>query len=142
MPGTNWRQRGITSSRDPGRDNRATPPVNVAGTGYGSLGTSVAGAANQAAAPEHSEQRTRAAALGSVNQAVRDAELDRPVDELLAGRRANKAWGRSTLYAHLDRPERGAYLVVMAAMAGASQTPRAVENIAAFPEKRGSVWTD
>jgi len=30
----------------------------------------------------------------------------------------------------------------MTAMAGASQTPRAVENIAAFPEKRGSVWTD
>ena len=27
------------------------------------------------------------------------------------------------------------------AMAGASHTPRAVENIAAFPEKRGPVWT-
>jgi len=80
-----------------------------------------------------------------VNRAVPDAELDRAVDELLGratrGSRANKAWGRSTLYAQLDRPERDAYLVAMEAMAGASRTPRAVENIAAFPEKRGPVWT-
>lgn len=80
-----------------------------------------------------------------MNRAVPDAELDRAVDELLGratrGSRANKAWGRSTLYAQLDRPERDAYLVAMEAMAGASRTPRAVENIAAFPKKRGPVWT-
>jgi len=80
-----------------------------------------------------------------VNRAVPDAKPDRAVDELLGratrGSRADKAWGRSTLYAQLDGPERDAYLVAMEAMAGASQTLRAVENFAAFPEKRGPVWT-
>ena len=49
--------------------------------------------------------------------------------------------GRSTLYAQFDRPERDAYVMAMEAMAGAGQTPRAVQNITAYLEERGPVWT-
>ena len=50
---------------------------------------------------------------GLVNRVVPDAELDAAVDDLLAratrGSRASKAWGKQTMYAQLDRPERDAY---------------------------------
>ena len=50
---------------------------------------------------------------GLVNRVVPDAELDDAVDDLMAratrGSRASKAWGKQTMYAQLDRPERDAY---------------------------------
>ncbi len=83
---------------------------------------------------------------GLVNRVVPAAELDAAVDDLLGratrGSRASKAWGKSTLYAQLDRPERDAYGIAVDAMAAASQTPSAAEGIAAFLEKRPPVWTD
>lgn len=83
---------------------------------------------------------------GLVNRVVPDAELDAAVAELLGratrGSRASKAWGKSTLYAQLDRPERDAYVIAVEAMAGASQTPSAAENMAAFLGKRRPTWTD
>ena len=50
---------------------------------------------------------------GLVNRVVPDDELDAAVDDLMAratrGSRASKAWGKQTMYAQLDRPERDAY---------------------------------
>jgi hypothetical protein len=46
------------------------------------------------------------------------------------------------LYAQIDRPERDAYAIAVEAMAGASQTASATENIAAFLERRRPTWTD
>ena len=50
---------------------------------------------------------------GLVNRVVPDDELDEAVDDLMAratrGSRASKAWGKQTMYAQLDRPERDAY---------------------------------
>ena len=83
---------------------------------------------------------------GLVNRVVPDADLDAAVEDLMAratrGSRASKAWGKSTLYTQLDRPERDAYSIALDAMAAASQTPGAAENIAAFLDKRRPVWTD
>ncbi|NYG53933.1 enoyl-CoA hydratase-related protein [Nocardioides perillae] len=83
---------------------------------------------------------------GLVNRVVPDTELDAAVAELLGratrGSRASKAWGKSTLYAQLDRPEREAYALAVEAMAAASQAPSAVENVTAFLEKRRPTWTD
>ncbi|CAN5255955.1 enoyl-CoA hydratase-related protein [soil metagenome] len=83
---------------------------------------------------------------GLVNRVVPDDELDAAVAELIGratrGSRASKAWGKSTLYAQLDRPERDAYSIAIEAMAGASGTVSATENIAAFLEKRRPTWTD
>lgn len=87
-----------------------------------------------------------AADWGLVNRAVPDDELDQAVDELLAraarGSRANKALGKHTLYAQLDRPEADAYAIALEVMAAASQTPSAAEGRAAFLEKRRAVWPD
>ena len=83
---------------------------------------------------------------GLVNRVVADEALDDAVVELLGratrGSRSSKAWGKSTLYAQLDRPERDAYAIAVESMTAASQTPGAVEGIAAFLEKRPPVWSD
>ena len=83
---------------------------------------------------------------GLVNRVVPDAELDAAVADLMAratrGSRASKAWGKSTMYAQLDRPERDAYDVAVEVMAAASQLDGAREGMAAFLEKRPPVWTD
>jgi enoyl-CoA hydratase/carnithine racemase len=83
---------------------------------------------------------------GLVNRVVPDDELDTAVAELMAratrGSRASKAWGKTTLYAQLDRPERDAYGVAVEVMASASQLPGAVEGMTSFLEKRPAVWTD
>jgi enoyl-CoA hydratase/carnithine racemase len=83
---------------------------------------------------------------GLVNRVVPDAELDAAVEELLGratrGSRASKAWGKQTLYAQLDRPERDAYTQAVEVMAAASQLPGAREGMASFLEKRKPVWTD
>ena len=83
---------------------------------------------------------------GLVNRVVPDDQLDEAVDELMAratrGSRASKAWGKQTLYAQLDRPERDAYTTAIEVMAAASQLPGAREGMAAFLEKRHPVWTD
>src|SRR5919199_1875943 len=58
---------------------------------------------------------------GLVNTVVPDAELDAAVADLLGratrGSRASKAWGKQTLYAQLDRPERDAYGIAVEVMA-------------------------
>jgi enoyl-CoA hydratase/carnithine racemase len=83
---------------------------------------------------------------GLVNRVAADDELDAAVTDLLAratrGSRASKAWGKRTMYAQLDRPERDAYGIAIEAMAAASQAPSAAENIAAFLEKRRPQWND
>jgi enoyl-CoA hydratase/carnithine racemase len=83
---------------------------------------------------------------GLVNRVVPDPELDSAVTELLGratrGSRASKGWGKRTLYAQLDRPERDAYGIAVEVMAAASQLPGAVEGMASFLEKRRPVWTD
>ena len=83
---------------------------------------------------------------GLVNRVVPDDELDDAVADLMAratrGSRASKAWGKTTLYAQLDRPERDAYGVAVEVMASASQLPGAVEGMTSFLEKRKPVWTD
>jgi enoyl-CoA hydratase/carnithine racemase len=58
------------------------------------------------------------------------------------GSRASKAWGKATMYAQLDRPERDAYGVAVEVMTSASQLPGAREGMASFLEKRRPVWTD
>ena len=58
------------------------------------------------------------------------------------GSRASKAWGKQTMYAQLDRPERDAYDTAIEVMAAASQLPGAVEGMAAFLEKRAPAWPD
>jgi enoyl-CoA hydratase/carnithine racemase len=81
-----------------------------------------------------------------VNRVVPDDELDAAVADLMAratrGSRASKAWGKTTMYAQLDRPERDAYGVAVEVMASASQLPGAVEGMTSFLEKRRPVWTD
>src|SRR6201747_2524004 len=77
-----------------------------------------------------------ALAWGLVNRVVKDDELDAACAELL-GRatrrsRASKAWGKQTMDAQLDRPERDAYGVAVEVMAAASQLPGAVEGMNAF----------
>jgi enoyl-CoA hydratase/carnithine racemase len=83
---------------------------------------------------------------GLVNRVVPDERLDDAVEELLGratrGSRASKAWGKRTMYAQLDRPERDAYAVAVEVMAAASQLPGAVEGMASFLEKRPQVWSD
>jgi enoyl-CoA hydratase/carnithine racemase len=83
---------------------------------------------------------------GLVNRVVPDDELDKAVDDLMAratrGSRASKAWGKQTMYAQLDRPERDAYTTAIEVMAAASQLPGAREGMAAFLEKRHPVWID
>jgi len=83
---------------------------------------------------------------GLVNRVVPDDELDAAVDDLMAratrGSRASKAWGKQTMYAQLDRPERDAYVTAVEVMAAASQLDGAREGMASFLEKRPPVWTD
>lgn len=83
---------------------------------------------------------------GLVNRVVPDAELDAAVDDLMAratrGSRASKGWGKQTMYAQLDRPERDAYDTAIEVMAAASQLPGAREGMASFLEKRRPVWPD
>jgi enoyl-CoA hydratase/carnithine racemase len=83
---------------------------------------------------------------GLVNRVVPDDELDKAVRELMdratRGSRASKAWGKQTMYAQLDRPERDAYAIAVEVMASASQLPGAREGMAAFLEKRPPVWAD
>ena len=83
---------------------------------------------------------------GLVNRVVPDDELDKAVDDLMTratrGSRASKAWGKQTMYAQLDRPERDAYGTAIEVMAAASQIPGAREGMASFLEKRAPVWPD
>jgi enoyl-CoA hydratase/carnithine racemase len=83
---------------------------------------------------------------GLVNRVAPDGELDAVVDDLIhratRGSRASKAWGKQTMYAQLDRPERDAYTTAIEVMAAASQIPGAREGMAAFLGKRKPVWTD
>jgi enoyl-CoA hydratase/carnithine racemase len=83
---------------------------------------------------------------GLVNRVVPDDELDDAVRDLLGratrGSRASKAWGKQTMYAQLDRPERDAYAIAVEVMASASQLPGAREGMASFLEKRSPVWPD
>jgi enoyl-CoA hydratase/carnithine racemase len=83
---------------------------------------------------------------GLVNRVVPDDELDKAVDDLMAratrGSRTSKGWGKQTMYAQLDRPERDAYVTAIEVMAAASQIPGAREGMASFLEKRAPVWPD
>jgi enoyl-CoA hydratase/carnithine racemase len=83
---------------------------------------------------------------GLVNRVVPDGELDDAVADLMdratRGSRASKAWGKQTMYAQLDRPERDAYATAVEVMASASQLPGAVEGMTSFLEKRRPVWPD
>jgi enoyl-CoA hydratase/carnithine racemase len=83
---------------------------------------------------------------GLVNRVVPDAELDAAVAELMGratrGSRASKAWGKQTMYAQLDRPERDAYTTAVEVMASASQIDGAREGMSSFLEKRRPVWPD
>jgi enoyl-CoA hydratase/carnithine racemase len=83
---------------------------------------------------------------GLVNRVVPDDELDAAVADLMdratRGSRASKAWGKQTMYAQLDRPERDAYATAVEVMASASQLPGAVEGMTSFLEKRRPVWPD
>jgi enoyl-CoA hydratase/carnithine racemase len=83
---------------------------------------------------------------GLVNRVVPDDDLDSAVEELMAratrGSRTSKAWGKQTMYAQLDRPERDAYTTAIEVMAAASQLDGAREGMAAFLEKRRPDWTD
>jgi enoyl-CoA hydratase/carnithine racemase len=83
---------------------------------------------------------------GLVNRVVPDDQLDDAVAELLGratrGSRASKAWGKQTMYAQLDRPERDAYTQAVEVMAASSQLAGAREGMAAFLEKRPAAWTD
>jgi enoyl-CoA hydratase/carnithine racemase len=83
---------------------------------------------------------------GLVNRVVPDEGLDDAVEDLMAratrGSRASKAWGKQTMYAQLDRPERDAYDTAIEVMAAASQIPGAREGMASFLEKRRPVWPD
>jgi enoyl-CoA hydratase/carnithine racemase len=83
---------------------------------------------------------------GLVNRVVPDAELDAAVADLLGrasrGSRASKAWGKQTMYAQLDRPERDAYGIAVEVMAAASQLPGAREGMTSFLQKRSPVWPD
>jgi enoyl-CoA hydratase/carnithine racemase len=83
---------------------------------------------------------------GLVNRVVPDGELDAAVDELMhratRGSRASKAWGKQTMYAQLDRPERDAYTTAIEVMAAASQLAGAREGMTAFLEKRRPEWPD
>ena len=83
---------------------------------------------------------------GLVNRVVPDHELDDAVEDLMAratrGSRTSKAWGKSTMYAQLDRPERDAYGIAVEVMAAASQLDGAREGMTSFLEKRRPVWTD
>ncbi|MEX5716754.1 enoyl-CoA hydratase-related protein [Geodermatophilus maliterrae] len=83
---------------------------------------------------------------GLVNRVVPDGELDAAVDDLMGrairGSRASKAWGKQTMYAQLDRPERDAYATAIEVMAAASQIDGAREGMRSFLEKRPPVWTD
>jgi enoyl-CoA hydratase/carnithine racemase len=83
---------------------------------------------------------------GLVNRVVPDAELDAAVDDLVAratrGSRASKAWGKQTMYAQLDRPERDAYAIAVEVMAAASGLDGAREGMRSFLEKRRPAWTD
>ncbi len=83
---------------------------------------------------------------GLVNRVVEPDQLDAAVDDLLAratrGSAASKAWGKSVLYAQLDRPEHDAYAIACEAMAAASQTAGAKEGMDAFLSKRHAAWTD
>jgi enoyl-CoA hydratase/carnithine racemase len=83
---------------------------------------------------------------GLVNRVVPDDELDKAVDDLMGratrGSRASKAWGKQTMYAQLDRPERDAYDTAIEVMAAASQLPGAREGMSSFLEKRHPVWPD
>ncbi len=87
---------------------------------------------------------TTAAQWGLVNETVPDDELDAAVARLVArvtrGSASAKAFGKQTIYAQLDRPERDAYAIALEAMAGASQSAAAREGMAAFLEKRPAVW--
>src|SRR6201747_2824286 len=83
---------------------------------------------------------------GLVNRVVKDDELDAAVDDLMAratrGSRASKAWGKQTMYAQLDRPERDAYGIAVEVMAAARQLPGARGGMTSFLEKRRPVWPD
>ena len=83
---------------------------------------------------------------GLVNRVVPDDELDAAVTDLMSratrGSRASKAWGKQTMYAQLDRPERDAYTTAVEVMAAASQLAGAREGMSAFLEKRSPVWPD
>jgi enoyl-CoA hydratase/carnithine racemase len=83
---------------------------------------------------------------GLVNRVVPDDELDDAVAELLGratrGSRANKALGKQTLYAQLDRPEADAYTIALEVMAASALTPAARERMASFLEKREPEWRD
>jgi len=83
---------------------------------------------------------------GLVNRVVPDADLDAAVQDLVhratRGSRASKAWGKQTMYAQLDRPERDAYTTAIEVMAAASQLPGAREGMASFLEKRPAGWPD
>lgn len=85
-----------------------------------------------------------AEAWGLINYAVPDDQLDAKVEELIErlchGSAANKALGKQTIYNHLDRPEREAYLLALEVMASASQTDHAREGMSSFVEKRKPVW--
>lgn len=83
---------------------------------------------------------------GLVNRVVPLEQLDAAVEQLMAratkGSRANKALGKRTLYAQLDRPEADAYAITVGVMAEATQSPAAKEGMNAFLDKRPAVWTD
>ena len=94
----------------------ATPGVNI-----GLFCSTPAVAVSRALAPKHTMEllltgeligADDAFRMGLVNRVVPDDELDAAVADLTAratrGSRASKAWGKQTMYAQLDRPERDA----------------------------------
>ena len=77
---------------------------------------------------------------------VPDDELDAAVDDLMAratrGSRASKAWGKQTMYAQLDRPERDAYATASRSWPRPASSPAPARAWPSFLEKRHPVWTD
>lgn len=82
---------------------------------------------------------------GLVNRVVPEEQLDEACTELLdrasRGSRASKAVGKQALYHQMGLPQPDAYAYAMEVMAATSQTPDAVEGMAAFLEKRRPEWS-
>lgn len=81
---------------------------------------------------------------GLINAVVPDAELDAAVSDLMAratrGSASSKAIGKRAFYAQIGLDLPAAYDVAVEAMAQASQTADAKENVAAFLAKRPPIF--
>lgn len=82
---------------------------------------------------------------GLVNQVVPAARLDSAVGDLIErvtrGSAQSKGIGKQALYAQVDLDQPKAYAYAVEVMAATSQTPDAVEGMAAFMAKRKPAWS-